>query len=221
MKNYQLLILLFFSLGIYGQNSKDFFPPVNDSIKHIAQKIRIETDTTEYIYMTYEFQKSGLEEFLISCSFDTDSILSTYLKEKITKKGLKFEEGYLYQYDDQMNRTDITVKASKKITYPFKPIDKIEKWKVVWKSVHDNKIITKSKITCLGLDAFYYENENIETLLFEREVGTKYKRNFTKRKKYYTYYMSFTETHGLVHYTRAGYDQLKGTVVNTVEVSDN
>lgn len=206
----------------FGQqpNSKDFFPPVNEEHPFLYQKISIETDTIEYIYMTYEWIVEDEQEYLISTTYDQDSLIATYLKEKITRRGMRFESAETYKHDTLGYTYVIPVKGRKKITYPFKPLKNLKNKAIKWKTIHDNKIITRSTFTFQNTGSYSINGTPLTTFVMKRDVYTKYKKNFFKEKVYYSYTMHFHPDYGVVIYMRKGHEPLNGIIMESYYISD-
>lgn len=210
------------SISVFAQNtinSKDFFPYIDSNFKELRQKIKITNkDTIEYVYHHYEYLNEDSKKYLISKTYDSDTTLTTVLKEEITKKGLKFVSGKIIEYDS-LNSYVFEVKGKHKITFPFKPISKMNHWKTKWKNSYDNKVIIKSEIKYLGQDSIVNEDKVIQVLNFKRTVHATYKKEYTKEKISYEYIWSFAKGQGMYRYTRKGNQALEGIIIENALIN--
>ena len=81
----RLLMIIFFSIGcsvLNAQstlNTKEFFPIIDSSYKELFQKIQITSeDSIQFVYHSYEYINISNNQYLISKTFDSDSLLTTY-----------------------------------------------------------------------------------------------------------------------------------------------
>ena len=197
-------------------NSKDFFPYIDSTREELIQTIQITTeDTMEFVCHKYEYKSENNKQYLISSTYDADSLLTTVLKEEITKKGLKFVIGYKIEHDTLGNSYSLPVNGNKKITFPFKSLNKMKNWKVSVRNSFDNKVVVKSKIEYLGLDTLSTKGKELVVINFKRTVDVKYMKDYEKEKDHYEYIWSFAKGQGMYRYVRKGDLSLEGIIIKS------
>lgn len=197
-------------------NSKDFFPKVNSDKTEQIQTVKItDKDTIEYVTHKYFFEKEGKKSYLISTTHDSGNLITSYLKEEITKKGLKYTSGKNYIYDNSNNQIIYDVKGKKKVTFPFKELSKLASWNVKTKKSYDNKVIITSRVSYIGLEKLDFNKKKVEALKFKRSVQITYKKEYKKEKVEYEYLWYFVKGLGMFKYTKIGSEPFEGIIIKS------
>lgn len=197
-------------------STRDFFPIIDATNEKLVQKVRITTkDSIEYCQFVYQIIQENNKNYLVTDSYDDKANLTGSLKEKMTKRGLKYFIGEVYFYDSQDNFLDKSrVKALKKITFPFKPISKMKNWKVNWKASYDRKVVVRSKIEYLGSAIIQYNGEATEVIYLKRMAKKIYKRRYKKEIETYEITMTFAKNSGLIQYFQIGKDAYEAVIIS-------
>lgn len=218
MKNYFSIVLffhLFTSADAQSEtiNSRLFFPIVDSIHSELTQTVRIMDDDTIEVTHRYVFKTIEGINYLNTIAINSDGTTANEITERITKKGLKFENGYKYSYDSTGTVSKYQISGRKKITYPFKPIDQMVNWKVKTVLRYDKRVVVTSKITCLSIDSLETNTGTVTCLKFKRVVDAKWKREFIKDSAHSEYIWSFVERLGVQQYERTGDVNYKGIVI--------
>lgn len=215
-------LLTFFVLTFYRSafvqvpSTSDFFPIIDATNEKLVQKVRITTkDSVEFCQFVYQIIKENNKSYLVTDSYDNKANLTVSLKEKMTKRGLKYFFGEIYFYDLQDNFFDkYRVKALKKVTFPFKPISKMKNWKVNWKASYDRKVVVHSKIEYLGTEIIQYNGQATEVIYIKRTAKKIYKRRYKKEIEAYEITMTFAKNLGLIQYSQKGKDAYEAVIIS-------
>ncbi len=201
-------------------NSSSFLPLIGTKYTELFQTIEIDSeDGIIYIFHKYSILTENGATYFISETYNSDTLRKSYLKEEITKKGLRFIRGTLFEHDSLNIETVHPVSGRKKITFPFIDSNKLHKKKIIWKNVFDNKVIVKSQIEFLYVStATDNEGEDLQetfALSYKRTVKMSYKKEYDKEETIHSYHATFEKGLGIVSYERIGEFPLKATVVKS------
>ncbi len=152
---------------------------------------------------------------MISSTYDPDGLITSFLKEEITSKGLRYNSSKTYLYDENNQVTEFIVKGKKKITFPFKTVDKLTGWNIKTVYSYDNKVVVKSQGSFLGTEEIEFKNKKITALKFHRVAKAIYKKDYEKEVVEYEYTWYFVKGLGMFKYVRKGNVPYKGEVVKS------
>jgi hypothetical protein len=213
-----LLIFYLISKISFAQNSStcEFFPFLYSKENKLCQIYCLTSkDTIEYAKFEFNLIQEKKSTYLITSSFDSNNNLISYLSEEVTPKGLKFNEGKVFNYGS--NNTLVVkydVKGKTKITFPFIELSQMKNWKTKWKTYYDNKIVIKSTFEFLEIDSILFEGQYVEVIKLKRTVTKKYKRDYQRAKEKYEIILFFSKNYGLVKFTRTGTSAYEGVLIN-------
>lgn len=208
LNRHAFFILLFLQTGVlFSQkksiSSEQYFPPTDSSTRAILHIIKItDLDTSYTIYNYYQYTEEKGNRYLISITLDEDSLITSFLKEKITPRGLRFNEAKVFLYDKKGKCVSFEVNGNKRLLFPFKNVKKMRGKKYKWRNSYANKVIVKSSMECKGRDSVWINGSKRDALIFGRKVTKKYKGEWEKRKICYSYTWYYVREEGLIWFIR-------------------
>ncbi len=213
----KLLLLIFLPMFIFSQkneNTRAYFPLVNGKYLELNQTVKVyDVDTTEISYHKYEHIVEGKRMFIVSTTYDSDNLIVSSLKERITRRGLRFEIGKFYVYSDSNIVNEYLVNGKKAITFPFKDLSKMKNWKTKTRNTYANKVIVKSIVAFIGIKRVTTDGVEERILIFKRTVKKRFKNEYDKLKEEYEYTWEFAPGKGMVKYEMKGSSPYKGVVI--------
>ena len=211
----KLFLLLPFLLSFvsYSQNesskvfkTREYYPLINTDFNQLVQTFSVIQDDSTFLYkIKYEKEIRKKDTFIVTTTYSTTGEINMTIKEKITRKGMRFHSGTAYKFNEKKNRfEDFEIKGRKSISFPFKTLEKNEQTTFKYTNHYDHKLKFKSNCRFVFVDTtrLNYSYDSSPTLVFIRDVHFKQSKNFFKKKTRYSYTSYLIPNQGICYYSK-------------------
>lgn len=205
-----LFLSIWWSIPVFSQDqniqTRNYVPLINSSYERLSQEFEITVGDSIYTqYVNYCKRIINADTFLITQTYNHQHLLELEICEKVKKRGLYFEKGTIYNYDEQGKmKYKNEIKGRKRRTFPFVTLSssRRKKYKYTSKFADIFKVKSHYLLSIANTNA-------IDTIQTEDPILVLYRRSLTYKRRFFynkiesfSYYSFWIPSQGAVSYAK-------------------